>query len=199
MSIVKLNEMVESPSAAIGASLLDVVSGVPLGTILVNVYKIGVGIDDFLIVKKLSTFLSSMKNMEEEANEYLDSLPPEKRHKVGEFMLNSLCKAESSDKAQILGFIFKACVGKRIGMEMMLRLTSIVNKAFILDLVHLPEYKESSAVYSIAANEFINLGLMDNEVGGVWRNEPTWELNDIGLTLCKILEDEGWFQQQSQQ
>lgn len=199
MSIKKLNEIVASPFAEIGSSLLDVVSKVPLGSILVNVYKIGVGIDNYLLVKKLATFLNSMENMEEEAKEFLNSLSAVEREQVVDYMLNSLSNSESSDKAQIMGFIYKACASKRIDLEMMLRLTSIVNKAFVLDLVHLPEYKESSSEFSIAANEFINLGLIDNEVGGGWINESTWHLNKIGLLLCDILEEEGWFKQKTQQ
>lgn len=53
--------------------------------------------------------------------------------------------------------------------------------------------------FSIAANEFINLGLINNEVGGGWINESTWHLNKIGLLLCDILEEEGWFKQKTQQ
>ena len=199
MSIKKLNEIVASPCAEIGSSLLDVLSGVPLGSVLINVYKMGVEVDKYLIVKKLATFLNSMENMEEEAKEFYNSLSAVEREQVADYMLNSLFNAESSDKVQILGFIYKACASKKIDIEMMFRLTSIVNRAFVFDLVHLPEYKESSSIPSIAANEFINWGLIDNEVGGIWKNEPTWKLNDTGLKLCDILEEEGWFKQKAQQ
>lgn len=89
--------------------------------------------------------------------------------------------------------IFKAAVKKEIDEMMMLRLVSIVGRSFVPDLKELPKFKEASEDFTIAANEFVNLGLIDNETGGLWKDRPTLELNDVGKTLCGILERGAWF------
>ena len=66
-------------------------------------------------------------------------------------------------------------------------------KTFVSDLKSLPTFKEPSEEFSIAANEFVNLGLINNESGGYWKDRPTLQLNDIGNTLYSILEKENWF------
>lgn len=192
MSIKKLNEIVDSPSVELGTTILDSLVSVPLGGIVVATYKVGVGIADYCLFRKFAHFLEPMSGMEREVDDYLGKLSPYEQNKLGEYMLSLLSKAESSEKTQIMGMIFKSAVQKVIDKEMMLRLVSIVGRSFVPDLKELPKYMDASEDFTIAANEFINFGLIDNETGGYWKDRPALELNDIGKTLCRILEQEGW-------
>ena len=54
------------------------------------------------------------------------------------------------------------------------------------------KYEDASTIYSIEAMNLINLGLIDNYVGGIWKNEPTYELNETGILLLSILKKENW-------
>lgn len=92
-----------------------------------------------------------------------------------------------------MGFIFVSSVLKDIDTNMMLRLCSIVNRAYIYDLQSLPMYINKSDENSIAANNFISLGLIDNFVGGIWKDSPSYELNEIGINLFNILSKNNWF------
>ena len=193
MTIDKLNEIIDSPSVELGTTIIDSLGSVPLGGIVVATYKVGVGIADYYLFRKFAHFLGPMSGMEEEVDDYLTKLSPYGQNKLGEYMLSLLSKAESSEKAQIMGMIFKAAVKREIDDMMMLRLVAIVGRSFVPDLKELPKYKEASEDFTMAANEFVNLGLIDNETGGLWKDRPTLELNDVGKTLCGILERGGWF------
>lgn len=76
----------------------------------------------------------------------------------------SFC-AEDDAKADVMGYIYKERVHGRIDDEMFLRLCSIVDRAFVLDLRVLPKYVENNSEESIEVNSYINLGLIDNYVG----------------------------------
>ena len=76
---------------------------------------------------------------------------------------------------------------EEIDTDMMLRLCSIISKSYVDDLCELPKYISSSTEESFAANNYISWGLIDNFVGGYWVNEPSYELNEIGKTLHRIL------------
>lgn len=92
-----------------------------------------------------------------------------------------------------MGYIYVATVLKDIDSDMMLRLCSIVNRAYLSDLYSLPRYVKKTEESSIAANNFIALGLIDSYVGGFWVDEPSYELNEIGITLYSILYKSAWF------
>lgn len=75
-----------------------------------------------------------------------------------------------------------------------LRLGSIVDRVFWEDLKQLPlYYQKEVGDFSIEANNFIGLGLIDNYVGGIWKNAPTCTLNEVGEQLYEILHKYNWF------
>ena len=193
MSIKRLCEIVESPSAELGATVIDSLGAVPFGGLLVSIFKTGVGIANYCLFKKFASFLAPMSKMEGEVDMFLEKMTPLERDKLGEYILSLLSNAESSEKAQIMGMIFKSAVHREIDNEMMLRLVSIVGRSYVADLKELPKYLEASECFSVATNEFINLGLINNETGGLWKDRPTTELNEVGRTLYQILKKEGWF------
>lgn len=110
-----------------------------------------------------------------------------------EYLTHYLLRAEDDAKADIMGYVYKERVSGRIDNEMFLRLCSIVDKVFVFDLRALPEYVEKNTESFIAANNFINLGLIDNFVGGLWIDKPSYELNETGLALHRILDSNGWY------
>lgn len=195
MAIKQLNEIIEFPVAELGTTILDSVQNVPFGGIFVSIYKLKVGIADYLLCKKFAHFLDPMSGMEDEVDEYLETMQAEEREKLAGYLFSLLSNSESTDKTQLMGFVFKSAVHGEINHGMMLRLVSIVGRSFVLDLKELPKYLTPNEDFTIAANEFVNLGLIDNETGGYWKDAPTMELNEVGKTLYGILDKEGWFNQ----
>ncbi|SHF36837.1 hypothetical protein SAMN05444349_11745 [Bacteroides faecichinchillae] len=94
----------------------------------------------------------------------------------------------------IMGSIYKARLLNKINNDEMLRLCSIVTRAFLPDLKRLPDYLEENTKISIEAQSFINLGLIDNFLGGVWTNHESCCLNDTGKLLHGILSESGRLQ-----
>ena len=93
-----------------------------------------------------------------------------------------------------MGYIYKERVYGRIDDEMFLRLCSIVDRAFVFDLRALPKHIEENTEDSVEANSYINLGLIDNYVGGYWKNVPSYVLNKTGIVLHQILNNNGWYE-----
>lgn len=107
--------------------------------------------------------------------------------------MHYLLRAEDDAKADIMGYIYKERVYGRIDDEMFLRLCSIVDRAFVFDLRALSKYVENNTEESIEANNYINLGLIDNFVGGYWVDEPAYVLNEVGKALHRIMAQNGWY------
>lgn len=83
---------------------------------------------------------------------------------------------------------------KIIDLKTFLRLSSIVDRGFLEDLKQLPLYYQKDVEdISIEANNFIGLGLIDNYVGGIWKNAPTCTLNEVSEQLYEILDKYNWF------
>ena len=62
MSIKKLNEIVDSPVTELATTVLDALQTVPLGGIVVSLYKTVSGIADYLLFKKFARFRKGTVN-----------------------------------------------------------------------------------------------------------------------------------------
>ena len=117
----------------------------------------------------------------------------DKRKRIYDYIMEYLLRAEDDEKAELMGFVYEECVYGRIDNIMLLRLCSIIDRAFLYDLLELPKYMEENSDDSDAAYNFINLGLIDNYVGGVWKDMPSFQLNNLGHRLYDILNRNNWF------
>ena len=160
------------------SQIIDSSQDIPILGPILKLGKLGLNYIDFLFIKKLGTFLEQSENIsDEEKQKFLDKLSSNDNKRISSYLLQLLYTSEEEEKAN----------------DMMLRLCSIVYKSFLPDLKKLPFYKEKNKEDSIEANNFINLGLIDNFVGGIWVDEPSWKLNDIGNQLYEILNQNKWF------
>lgn len=176
------------------SQIIDSSQDIPILGPLLKLGKLGLNYIDFLFMKKLGMFLEQSKNINKEKKQnFIDKLSPNDNKRISSYLIHLLYASEEENKAKILGMIYKARLLDEIDNNMMLRLCSIVYKSFLPDLKKLPFYKEQNVEDSIEANNFINLGLIDNFVGGVWVDEPSWKLNDIGNQLYEILNQNKWF------
>lgn len=176
------------------SQIIDSSQNIPILGPLLKLGKLGLNYIDFLFIKKLGIFLEQSENISEvEKKNFFDKLSSNDTKRISSYLLHLLYTSEEEEKAKIMGMIYKARILNEIDNDMMLRLCSIVYKSFLPDLKKLPSYKEQNKEDSIEANNFINLGLIDNYVGGYWLNEPIWELNDIGNQLYEILNQNKWF------
>lgn len=176
------------------ADVLEIFAEIPYVGSLIKLGRLANRYQDLHFIRKLAKFLEKEQDIpEKEKEKFLNSLTPKRRKKFYEYLVHYLLRAEDDAKADIMGYIYKERVYGRIDDEMFLRLCSIVDKVFVFDLRTLPEYVEKNTEPSIAANNFINLGLIDNFAGGLWIDKPSYELNETGLALHRILDSNGWY------
>ncbi|MCH5319098.1 MAG: hypothetical protein J1E38_05260 [Paramuribaculum sp.] len=180
----------------IGIALFDsAIPFVPMGSLLQTLDDSIVCISDYLFYRKLEKFLFPLDSNEVtdvEIENFFKSLGKDNK-KITEYLIGLLNNAESGDKTLIMGFIYKAAVKKQISHLEMLRLCSFIDRCFITDLRKLPLFRTPTEGNSIEAMNFINLGLINTYVGGIWKNDDTVTLNQTGLKLLQILNSEHWF------
>ena len=118
------------------------------------------------------------------------NLSQENYKHISAYLIHLLSTEEN--KAMIMGSIYKARLMNRINNNEMLRLCSVVARAFLPDLKSLPDYLEENTNISIEAQSIINLGLIDNFLGGEWTNHKSCCLNGTGKLFHDILSESGW-------
>ena len=178
----------------VAADIIETCKDVPYVGSLIKLGKVFITIKDWWFTKKLGKFLTASEDIDEETkNQFYSSLSQEDYKRISAYLIHLLSTAEEEDKAMIMGSIYKARLMNRIDNDEMLRLCSIVTRAFLPDLKKLPDYLEDNTDISLEAQSFINLGLIDNFVGGVWKDDESCCLNDTGKLLHDILSESGWF------
>lgn len=177
----------------VAVDIVETMADIPYVGSVVKLGMIGSKYLEYRFVRNLAKFLRSDTNISfEEKERFLSRLTPKDRKKIHDYVLQYILRAEDDEKAELMGFLYSACVMKKIDNSMFLRLCSIVDRAFIDDLHLLANFTNENDEYPIVANNFINLGLIDNYVGGMWRNEPSFRLNEVGLKLYEILSENNW-------
>lgn len=176
------------------ADIIETCKEIPFVGSIIKLGTVAVNYMDWRYVTKLSKFLESSDELSEDVvNKYISSLEQNDFERISVYLKHLLYTTEEDEKARIMGMVYKARLLNHINDEMMLRLCSIVNMSFVTDLRKLPLYVNKTNLSTLEAFNFINWGLIDNYVGGVWINEPSFELNEVGQTLHNILHSEGWY------
>ena len=176
------------------ADIIETCKEIPFVGSIIKLGTVAVNYMDWRYVTKLSKFLESSDKLSEDVvNKYISSLEQNDFERISVYLKHLLYTTEEDEKARIMGMVYKARLLNHINDEMMLRLCSIVNMSFVTDLRKLPLYVNKTNLSTLEAFNFINWGLIDNYVGGVWINEPSFELNEVGQTLHNILHSEGWY------
>lgn len=175
--------------------IVDSFSGFPFVGSLIKLGMIGKGYMDCRFMRKIARFLSKGQEIPIDRKiKFLDNLTPKRRKKIFDYVIHYLFHAEDDEKADIMGLIYRARMLDDIDDEMFLRLCSIVDKAFVYDLEALPKYIEENRENTITTQNFINLGLIDNYLGGTWVDYDKSVLNQVGRKLYEILNSKGWFE-----
>lgn len=179
------------------ADIIETFKNIPYIGSLIKLGWIGFKGYELFYIKKLARFLEKENEIpEKEKEEFLNGLGPKQRKKIHEYLTHYLLHAEDVEKADIMGYIYIERIRKNIDNKMFLRLCSIIDKVFLFDLRVLPKYIEESTEDSIEANNFINLGLIDNFVGGYWTDDSSYKLNEVGIALHQILEKNRWYEKE---
>lgn len=178
----------------ITVNIAEVFSDFPYIGSLVKLGVFGNKYVEYRFIQKAAKFLKNDVEISlDKKKKFLSSLTLMDKKRIYDYIMQYLLRAEDDEKAELMGFVYVECVYGRIDHKMLLRLCSIIDRAFLYDLLELPKYVKAASDASDAANSFINLGLIDNYEGGVWTNNPSFQLNNVGLKLYDILNKNNWF------
>ena len=181
------------------ADILNTAGNLPYIGSLFKLGKVAVNYMDYRFVRKLHFFLEPSEQVgPEKRKEFLDSLSEPDNKKISGYLTQLLYSSEEDAKASLMGKIYRSRLLGEIDNNMMLRLCSVVNKAFLPDLDHLAEYVEDNDSYDYIRDNLNSLGLL-RDLGGVYqKDDGEWKgmgfgpaihrLNDIGKELLRIKE-----------
>lgn len=181
------------------ADILNTAKDLPYIGSLFKLGKVAVNYMDYRFVRKLHFFLEQSESVEpEKIIEFLDSLSEPDNKRISGYLTQLLYSSEEDAKASLMGKIYRSRLLGEIDNDMMLRLCSVVNKAFLPDLDHLTEYVEDNDSYDYIRDNLNSLGLLQ-DLGGVYqKDDGEWEgmgfgpaihrLNDVGRELLRIKE-----------
>ena len=181
------------------ADILNTAKDLPYIGSLFKLGKVAVNYMDYRFIRKLHFFLEQSESLEpEKKNEFLDSLSESDNKRINGYLTQLLYSSEEDAKASLMGKIYRSRLLGEIDNDMMLRLCSVVNKAFLPDLDHLAEYVEDNDSYDYIRDNLNSLGLL-RDLGGVYqKDDGEWKgmgfgpaihrLNDIGRELLRIKE-----------
>ena len=156
----------------VSVDILDTLYNIPYIGSIIKLGKIGTKYQELHFIRKLARFLEKEKDIPlSEKEKFLNGINSKQRKVIFEYLTHYLLRSEDDLKADVMGYIYKERVYGFLDDHMFLRLCSIVDKSFIYDLKALPLFVKRNAENPLYANNLINLGLIDNYVGGLWKNE----------------------------
>lgn len=182
------------------ADILKTAGDLPYIGSLFKLGKVAVNYMDYRFVRKLHFFLAESENIDPERKiKFLSSFDEKDYKRINAMMTHLLYSAEEDGKASLMGKIYRNRLMGEIDDEMMLRLCSVVNRAFLADLEHLEEYVEENESNDYIRDNLNALGLLQ-DLGSVKFPQqsnhviPTfgntiYKLNSVGLELLRIMNN----------
>lgn len=185
----------------VGAHVLETLINFPYVGSLFKLGQVALSYIDYRFFKKLGRFLKHAYEIpEEKIMKFLEDLSPKDKKRISEYMTQLLYSVEEEEKASIMGKIYVRRVLGDIDNDMMLRLCSIVSRAFISDLSYLGEYQKVTDTNTYVTDNLVALGVLADAGNLYEESDEGWTstgfgptkhmLNEIGITLYQILNDE---------
>lgn len=180
------------------ADILDTAKGLPYIGSLFKLGKVAVNYMDYRFVRKLHFFLEQSETLDPEKKEkFMKGLSESDNKRISAYLTQLLYSSEEDSKAALMGKIYRSRLLDEIDNDMMLRLCSVVNKAFMSDLGHLGEFVKDNKSDDYIRDNLNSLGLL-RDLGGAYQTEDgDWEglgfgpsihrLNDVGRELLRIM------------
>lgn len=188
----------------VALDIIETSQNIPYLGSAIKLFQVGAHIYEFKrYYEKLANFLKHALEIPlEQRQEFVNSWNPTMRSKAAEYIISVLTTAEDTDKANVLGLLYKARLLNEIDDEMLLRLTSIVNRIYIRDL-RLIDIDPDTACPdddNIISN-FTACGMIADQTG-MWHNNElrrdsngsfACHFNNAGKTLYNILKNADWY------
>lgn len=156
---------------------------IPFFGVFYKGFKAAFGIRESIFAKKIYRFLTELKDIPHEQRlRFIQQLEDQKefRQKVGEKLLVLIEQLDDLEKPQIIGRLLKAAITEKISYEEFLRVSSIVQRAFLPDLRKISNYPRTEGLNQIVREHFEALGIMTIELKENRRDAYISEIASIG-------------------
>ena len=176
--------------AVIDSGALD---GVPVFGALLSFRKAGLAIRDALFERKVAKFLSGFADADpDERSKFVEKLRAEgKLEKFGETVLLLLDRLDDMTKPEMGGLVMAAAAAGKIELSEALRVSRIIDRAFIDDLRFLPSMTDGVVHRDeTVPNALFSAGLLDNvglDAGGYDQEEKPGGTLYARNKLAKII------------
>lgn len=144
-----------------------VLKEIPFFGSLYKGFKAAIGIRETIFAKKVFRFLNKIKEIPvEERKIFIEKLESKKefRQKVGEKLIFLIERLDDIEKPEIIGRLFNAAIKEKITYDEFLRLSLIVDKAYLPDLSILKRTIINPRDYNqITKEHFASIGIMSIE------------------------------------
>lgn len=185
----------------ITADIIEHADDIPYIGSLLKIGKIAINYINYRFYRRLARFLKHANEIpENEITSFIQGLSLKDKKRISDYLTQILYTVEEDCKADLMGKIYKRFVLSEIDIDMLLRLCSIINRAYITDISYLGDYLEVSEKNTYITDNLVSLGILA-ESGNLYENNrnendgpsigPTKHtLNEIGITLYQILTDQ---------
>jgi len=176
---------------------------IPIIGTIVGLAKTGIGIRDKLFAKKILKFLFEIKDIPFGTRiEFIEKIDTDPNYttKVGETILLIIDKLDDIKKAELIGRLFVYSVNGTIDYMMFLRLSTIIERCFLLDLSKLRLFYNGrqDQLNNFEKDLLYNLGLLKNlgvdnyvitnkDDEKVPRKHIAYEISDYGRLIVELL------------
>lgn len=136
---------------------------IPVFSTISGLYKMGLNIRDRIFAKKILSLLLELTEISaKDRSEFINKVDndPQFESKVGETIIMIVDKAESLQKSKLLGKLLAANIKGLITYNQFLKLSSIINRAFIPTLNSLLEIEKGDRVEEYIYEELFSLNLV---------------------------------------
>ena len=185
----------------VGADIIETIIDFPYIGPLLKLGKVTLNYFDYRFIRKLGRFLKNANEIpEEKIKSFIEDLSLKDKKRISDYLTQLLYSADEDEKADIMGKIYVRRALGEIDNEMMLRLCSMVSRAYIADLYKLKDYQDVSENNTYVTDNLVALGVLA-DVGNIYQeSNDGWEgtsfgptkhvLNEIGINLYKIINGE---------
>ncbi len=169
------------------ADILKTAEDIPYIGSLFKLGKVAMNYMDYCFIRRLHYFLAESENIEPEKKEkFLNDLDEKDYKRINAMMTQLLYTADEDGKATLMGKIYRSRLMGDIDAEMMLRLCSVVNRAFLADLDHLEEFIAENDSDGDIRDNLNALGLLQ-DLGNVYEeHHEGWHSTDWGPTKHQL-------------
>lgn len=174
---------------AVVADIMKTAEDIPYLGSLLKLGKVALNYVDYRFFRKLGLFLKQRNDIpEEKIAEFSESLSLKDKKRISDYLTQLLYTADEDDKAELMGRIYVSRLYDEIDNDMMLRLCSIVNRAYITDLAHLKDYQEISDTNTYVTDNLVALGVLADSGNVYEESHDEWESTGFGPTKHKLNE-----------